>query len=174
MPERTRSSLAVLLLLLCMPLLPACQQKKTSVPAVPGNPAPAFTLKDPDGNVKRLSEYAGRVIVLDFWATWCGPCKEAVGEFKELHKRYADRGVIIIGISVDKGSDAPAKVKEFAREHGIPYQLLVDDGSAYKSYGIARIPATFILDRSHIIKTTYPGFQPGIGGQIALEIEKLL
>jgi peroxiredoxin len=122
----------------------------------------------------RLADHAGKVVVLDFWATWCGPCKEAVGELKELQKQFDGRGVVIIGISVDKGGDASAKVREFARQHGITYQLLIDDGSAYRSYGIARIPATFVLDRAHIIRNSYPGFQPGMGRQIALDIGKLL
>jgi len=168
-----RPLLLAMLVIACTLTLPACRQK-ASAPAVPGNPAPAITLPDTEGRTTRLSDHAGKVVVLDFWATWCGPCKEAVGELKVLQKKYGDRGVVIIGISVDKGGDASAKVREFAREHGIPYLLLIDDGSSYRSYGIARVPATFVLDRTHIIRATYPGFQPGIGKLIAVDIEQLL
>jgi cytochrome c biogenesis protein CcmG, thiol:disulfide interchange protein DsbE len=171
--SRRRSALITLSVLALLLPLPACRQK-ASAPAVPGNPAPAFMLRDTDGRTVRLSDHAGKVVVLDFWATWCGPCREAAGELKELQKNYGSRGVVIIGISVDKGSDAGAKVREFARQHGITYLLLIDDESSFRSYGIARVPATFVLDRQHIVRAAYPGYQPGIGKLIAVDIEQLL
>jgi peroxiredoxin len=112
--------------------------------------------------------------VIDFWATWCGPCKEATKELEDLHRRYGSRGVIVVGISIDKGADAATKVREFVTEHGLTYRVIVDDGSAYKAYGITRIPATVILDRQHIIRQSYPGFRSGLGREIALEVEKFL
>jgi peroxiredoxin len=162
----------LLLLLSFTALLSACEQRQPA--ALPGNPAPAFSIKDASGAPVRLQDFAGKVVVIDFWATWCGPCKEATKELEGLHRQYGPRGVAVIGISVDKGTDAAAKVQEYVAKSGLTYRLLMDDGSAYKAYGIARIPATVILDRQHIIRETYPGFRPGIGKEIALEIEKYL
>jgi len=164
-----------LVILVTMFLLsPACDQTRTSLPALPGNPAPPFTLKDANGKIVSLSDLSGKVVVLDFWATWCGPCKDAVGELETLQKKFADRGVIIVGISVNKESDAAVRVQEFAKRHGLTYPLVIDDGSAYKAYGVTRIPATYILDRGHIIRETYPGFRHGISSEISQRIDKLL
>jgi peroxiredoxin len=166
-PRALLNVLLVLAALLC-----ACERKQPA--ALPGNTAPAFSLKDPSGNTVRLQDFAGRVVVIDFWATWCGPCKEATKELEALHRQYGSRGVAVIGISIDKGTDAAAKVQEYVTKSGLTYRLLIDDGSAYKAYGITRIPATVILDRQHIIRVTYPGFRPGIGKEVALDFEKYL
>ncbi len=160
------------LALLALIFLPGCS--KPEPPAVPGNPAPAFSLVDVNGKQLRLVDYAGRVVVLDFWATWCGPCKEAAPELERLHRAYGNKGVVIIGISVDSGSDAAARVLAYARENGMTYLLAVDDGSVKKRYGAFRIPATFILDRRHIIRKIYPGYQEGMGKRIAADIDALL
>ena len=149
-------------------------QRPGAKPALPGNPAPSFTLKDLDGSAVRLTDHAGKVVVIDFWATWCGPCKKASRELEELHRKYRERGVLVIGISVDTGGDAVAKVKEFAAAQGLSYLLLLDDGSVKKAYGVTRIPSSFVLDRDHIIRDLYPGFRPGLGSDISRTIEKLL
>ena len=143
-------------------------------PAVPGNPAPAFTLTDVDGKKLRLADLAGSIVVLDFWATWCGPCKQSMPEFEELHRQFRDRKVVVLGISVDKGADAAEKVREFAAKEKLTYRMAVDDGSVARAYGIVRVPGTVIIDRGQIIRETYPGYRPGLGREIALDVEKLL
>jgi len=168
----SRSMIVGVSLLAALFILPGCT--KPEPPALPGNPAPAFSLVDVNGKPLRLADHAGKVVVLDFWATWCGPCKQAVKEMEDLHRAYGSKGVVVIGISVDTGSDAAARVRAFAAEHGMTYLLAVDDGSVKRRYGAARIPATFILDRQHIIRQTYPGFQEGIGKRIAADMEPLL
>ena len=150
--------------------------RNESKPALPGNPAPAFSLRDLEGRSVRLADVAGKAFVVDFWATWCGPCKKASKELEDLHRRYQDRGVVIIGISVDSGGDAAEKVRSFAKEQGLTYLLLLDDGSGSvkKAYSVTRIPTTFVLDRDRIIRDLYPGFRPGLGGDIGRTIDKLL
>lgn len=152
-------------------VLLGCTQTRSQPPAIPGNPAPEFSLKDVNGKTVTLADFAGKALVMDFWATWCGPCKDAVPELEALHRAYRDKGVVVIGISVNKESDAAARVKEFAARHGMTYTLVIDDGSAYKAYGVTRIPATVVIDRGHLIKAVYPGFRPGIGKEIAADLD---
>ncbi len=147
---------------------------KSEPPALPGNPAPVFSLVDVNGKQFRLSDHANKVVVLDFWATWCGPCEKATKELESIHQAYSGRGVVVIGVSVDTGKDAGARVREFAARHGLTYLLAVDDGSLQRRYGAVRIPATFILDRGHVIRKTYPGYQEGMGKQIAADVEAFL
>jgi peroxiredoxin len=167
-----RSMIAGLLLLSALLFQPGCT--KPGPPALPGNPAPVFSLIDVSGKPLRLADHENKVVVLDFWATWCGPCEKATKELEAIHQAYGGRGVVVIGVSVDTGKDAGARVREFAARHGMTYLLAVDDGSLQRRYGAVRIPATFILDRNHIIRTTYPGFQEDMGKRIAADVDQLL
>ncbi len=153
--------------------LPACAKKESPLPVV-GNKAPSFTLKDIDSKKVSLSDFSGKVVVIDFWATWCHTCKELTSELEELHRKYKDRGVVILGISMDSGGGAMQKVKGFAEKNNLTYLMPMDDGKASTSYAVYNIPATYILDRNHVIIKIYKGYIPGLGDRIAEQIEKLL
>lgn len=161
---------AVLALLM---LLPGCRKGEMQR-AVVGKPAPAFTLKDPGGRTVRLADFRGKVVIMDFWATWCAPCKESTKEFEALHRKYGTRGAVMIGISMDKGADASAMVNKFVQENGVTYLVLMDDGRTSDAYAVRNIPATYILDRDHVFVKTYPGYLPGLGQRISKEIEGLI
>lgn len=153
--------------------IPSCKPKETP-PAVVGNNAPSFTLKDTDGKTVRLSDFSGRVVIIDFWATWCGPCKESTTELEKLHRKYKDRGIVILGISMDSGGDAAQKVKGFAKKNNLTYPMLMDNGKTSTSYTVYNIPVTYVLDGKHVIVSIYKGYMPGLGDRIAGQIEKLL
>ncbi|OGW53744.1 MAG: hypothetical protein A2Z46_01865 [Nitrospirae bacterium RBG_19FT_COMBO_55_12] len=153
-------------------IMPACKPGETP-PAVVGNKAPSFTLRDLEGKKIGLSDFSGKVVIMDFWATWCSPCKESTREFERLHRRYKNRGIVFLGISMDLGGSAAQKVKDFSERNDLTYLMLMDDGAASKAYAVHNIPATYVLDKNHVIVKIYPGYMPGLGSMISEQIEKL-
>ena len=174
-----RDSFIAIAVSLMLVFIPSCKKKEATVnketplPVV-GNRAPSFMLKDVRGNNVSLSDFKGKVVVMDFWTTWCSWCKETTQELEKLHNNYKDRDVVFLGISMDSGSNAEKKVRNFAQKYQLTYLMLIDDGSASKSYQVNKLPTTYILDRDHIIKQIYPGYLPSLGDRIAETIEKSL
>lgn len=122
-----------------------------------GNDAPEFSLTDINGKTVSLSEFKGKVVILDFFASWCPPCRQEVPDFIQLQKTYADKGFAMVGVAVVSAKDA----KDFAGQAGINYTVLVDNGKVSDTYGpIRSIPTTFVLDKNLKIVKMYIGFRP--------------
>jgi peroxiredoxin len=108
-------------------------------------PAPDFSLTDLSGRKLTLADYRGKVVLLNFWATWCGPCREEVPEFVDLQSKYRDQGLVVIGISMD---DDPAPVREFYERYRMNYAVAMgDDALAERFGGIIGLPTSFIIQR---------------------------
>ena len=119
--------------------------------------APDFVLTDTHGNQVKLSDYRGKVVILDFWATWCPPCRRGIPDLIDLKKSYKNR-LAIIGISLD--TDSKSDVVPFMKEYGINYKVVYGDNDVVQKYGnIQSIPTTFIIDQSGNIVASFIGLQ---------------
>ena len=119
-------------------------------------PAPNFSLKDPDGKTVQLSDYRGKVVLLNFWATWCGPCKMEIPWFIDFERAHKDQGFAVVGISMD--DDGWEAVKPFISEAGINYRVLLGNDSISQLYGgVEALPTTFIIDRDGRIASVHEG-----------------
>ena len=140
-------------------MLSSTTLKKQSTGFASGKFAPDFNLKKIDGGMAKLSDYSGKVIILDFWATWCPPCIKEIPDFVELQKEYGDKGLIILGISLDQ--NPKQALPKFIKKYKVNYPILLTDGKVDKSYGgVTGIPTTFIINRKGEIYKRYVGFRP--------------
>lgn len=124
--------------------------------STPDGQAPDFTLESLDGDSFTLSEHRGEVIVLNFWATWCPPCRAEIPGFIDLQEEMRDRGIRFVGVSLDE--DGFASVRPYAMDRGINYTLVADRGRVAGLYGgIGTVPTTFIIDREGNVRYRHTG-----------------
>jgi cytochrome c biogenesis protein CcmG/thiol:disulfide interchange protein DsbE len=123
-----------------------------------GVAAPDWKLKALDGQEVKLADFRGKVVILDFWATWCPPCRKEIPAFIELQQQYEKSGLVIVGISFDKAVET---VKEFARTEKINYPIAMGTMELAQAYGgINSIPTTFVVDPAGKIVKSFVGFHP--------------
>jgi peroxiredoxin len=172
------NKMQVMLLVIMLGMVLGSCRKHEEQPAVEasaeiGSIAPDFVLNDLSGKTTKLSSYKGTVVLLEFWATWCPPCKDAIPDMEKLYHKYHGQGFTILGISMDADSEA-AKVAQFAVSHGISYPVLIADDAVLSAYSVMSIPALFIIGRDGTITASYAGYFENFLPQVSAAIEKNL
>ncbi len=136
--------------------------------------APDFTLKDLSGRNVSLSDYKGKVVLLEFWATWCPPCRASVPALVALKKKYEQKGFILLGVSIDSDSDASEKVKQFSVAYNINYPVLLANEATPNAYNVISIPTSFLIGKDGKIVDIYRGYSEEFDNNVSAQIEKLL
>lgn len=133
------------LLMLCSLTLAAASPAETRT-AGDERRAPHFSVRGLDGRVLRLSDFKGRAVIVDFWATWCLPCRASMPHLDSLQQRYEQRGLVVLGLSID--DQPPSSVRRFADKLGVKFRLALADEQVLDAYGpIRSIPTTFFINR---------------------------
>lgn len=138
-----------------------------------GKPAPDFALKDPSGKQHTLADYKGKVVLIDFWATWCGPCIRMMPMMDRLHDLYKDRGVVILGVHVWANPQSPEPVA-FFKEKGHQYTLLLEGDPVASAYKVTGIPAFYLIAPDGTVRFRTTGANPALEPRLKREIDAML
>lgn len=144
------------LLFIFVTIASAADQPGTRAVLQPANarkPAPEFALQDSAGETARLEDYQGKVLLLDFWATWCTGCKKEIPWFSQFQSAYGSQGLAVVGVSMDEGGWKV--VKPFLAETHPPYRMLLADAATAQRYEIQSLPDTFLIDRQGRVAAVY-------------------
>ncbi len=156
---------------LCVILLSACFAVQAADPET-GVPAPAFTLKSLNDRNLSLREHRGRVVMLNFWATWCGPCRQEMPALNALYEKYRDAGFVLFGINVDAD---PANAARMAERLKVTYPILFDrDKTASSLYRVKAMPTTILIDRDGKIRHVRKGYHAGYEDKFREQVRGLL
>ncbi len=137
-----------------------------------GGPAPPFTLTALSGEQSGLAQYKGQVVMVNFWATWCGPCQQEMPLLDQMYKKYKPAGFTLIGVNVDK--DAPA-VKDLLARKPVSFPVLLDPAnSVSKAYHVDDMPSSVIIDRKGQIRYVHRGYKPGDENEYQDRIRQLI
>jgi len=134
--------------------------------------APDFTLKTTKGDNVRLSEHRGEVVLLNFWASWCGPCRQEMPLLDQLNSRYSKLGFSVVGVNVDKDSSLANKL---LKDIPVAFPVLLDnEGTVSASYNVSAMPTTVIIDRDGNMRYLHKGYQPGYEQTYEQQIKQLI
>ncbi|MEJ2274554.1 MAG: TlpA disulfide reductase family protein [Woeseiaceae bacterium] len=137
-----------------------------------GRTAPDFALRSASGDNLRLSEYRGNVVMINFWATWCGPCRQEMPLLDELYDRYERVGFNLLGVNID---DDSSRAMQMVDELGVGFPVLFDARKEVsKLYDVEAMPVTVILDRQGTVRYVHHGYKPGYEDKYLDQIRTLL
>ncbi|HKN19366.1 MAG TPA: TlpA disulfide reductase family protein [Dissulfurispiraceae bacterium] len=136
--------------------------------------APPFVLSTIKSDRLNLGDYRGKVVLLEFFASWCPPCRMMAPELKSVYEKYRGKGLIVLAIAIDDGPEALSAVKNFVNEFSVPYPVMIDDGTVSRQYQVISIPTSFIIDKQGKITNRHIGLLSDLTGTLSKEIEILL
>lgn len=137
-----------------------------------GKEAPDFALKSSSGENLRLSEYRGEVVMINFWATWCGPCRQEMPLLDELYSRYERVGFVLLGVNID---DEPRRAMQMVDELGVEFPVVFDPTKAVSElYDVSAMPVTVLVDREGQVRHVHHGYKPGYEEKYLNEVRALL
>jgi len=137
-----------------------------------GRPAPDFTLRSLANENLRLSEHLGEVVVINFWATWCGPCRQEMPALDELYNKYRLAGLTLLSVNVDESVERAA---EMARALKVSYPVLIDERKdVSRSYQVSAMPLTVLVDREGVVRYVTESYKPGNEKRYAEQLRELL
>jgi peroxiredoxin len=146
-----------------------------SLPALAGSaggPAPAFTLASRAGQDVSLAQYKGQVVMINFWASWCGPCRQEMPLLESIYRKYGKMGFTMIGVNVEPDSNA---ANEWLKATPVSFPILYDrDSKVSKLYDVAGMPSTVIIDRSGKLRVLHRGYKPGDENEYLDSIRSLI
>jgi cytochrome c-type biogenesis protein len=164
----------VFLLAVCAALAACGNARDEAWRPAPGFPAPDYAAADLGGHEVALADLRGEVVLVNVWATWCVPCLREMPGLEQLHRDYGERGLEVVGVSIDRTSAVP-EMREFLEQHSITYQILHDpDNDVSGAFYTIGVPETFLIDREGVIAHRWIGeFQPG-AADVAERLAELL
>jgi len=164
---------AVRCLIIVLVALAACAGTAAAVQASPAAAsAPDFTLRSADGPNVRLQEQRGRVVMVNFWATWCGPCRQEMPHLNRLYGKYRDAGFTLLGVNID---DDQAKAVGLASRLGLKFPVLLDsDKKVSRLYDLSTMPSTVLIDRDGRVRYLHLGYREGFEDTYEKQIRELL
>jgi peroxiredoxin len=135
-------------------------------------PAPDFTLKSNSGANLRLSELRGEVVMINFWASWCGPCRQEMPILSELHDKYKAMGFTVLGVNVEENS---SEARKLLKEMPVSFPVLFDnDSSVSKRYDVVAMPSTVLVDRDGNVRYLHKGYKPGLENTYVEQVRSLI
>lgn len=157
---------------LALPLLLALALCTSHAAIVPQGPAPDFTLKSAEGRNLRLAEQRGQVVLVNFWASWCGPCRQEMPHLNRLYDKYRSSGFTLLGVNID---DDPAHGAATATKWGVRFPVLLDaDKAVVRRYDLGAMPATVLIDRDGRVRFMHRGYREGMEEAYERQIRELV
>lgn len=169
---RNQPRLRRLLLTAALLAAPLIAGASTEPPVRVGAAAPDFALKSAAGPNMRLSEHRGEVVMINFWATWCGPCRAEMPKLEEIFSRYERAGFTLLGVNIDEDS---ARALRLAEQLGVTFPLLLDNEQAVsRLYDVQAMPMTVLVDRQGQVRSVHYGYRAGMEQKYLDEVRALL